>query len=707
VKLIELTQAQQAFLQRPFESKTLLTGPAGSGKSTAAVERLKLMVGNGIPARSILILVPQRSLGISYARAIQSPEFPAGGEPAVVTLGGLAQRMLSLFWPMVAKNSGFSNPTLPPQFLTLESAQYYMAQVIQPLLQKGYFENITVDPNRLYSQILDNINKSAVVGFPIDEIGERLKKAWVGQSTQLVVYDQAQECALKFREFCLQNNLLDYSLQFELFTQKLWNSLLCRQYLKRNYRNLIYDNIEEDVPAAHDLIAHWLPDLDSALLIQDIGGGFHSFLGADPASAESLGTRLPDKVVFSESLVQSQTIHSFQDVVHRSIREKSISDAAPKDWEGAFNVQSFRFYPEMMDWTAAQVANLLEKNVQPNEITVLTPYLSDSLRFSLFDRFERKGIPVKTFRPSRSLKDEPVARALLCLAKIAYPHWHLAPTKHEVRQAFVQTLAGADLIRADLLSQTLYQQGKPEGPLAPFERILAEMQSRITYALGEKYEGLRDWLIKFREQPVNELDIFFSRLFGEKLSQPGYCFYQNQEAASITARLIESARKFRQSVLAEKIPLQVPVGKEYVTLLDNGLIAAQSISGWKQQMEANAVLLAPAFTFLMNNQPVRYQFWLDVGSHGWWTRLDQPLTQPYVLNRQWDPANRWTEAFEYATNQESLDRLVSGLLSRCKDKVYLGISGMNEQGNEERGELVNAIQTLRRQLVKHQEADHV
>ncbi len=337
----ELTQAQQAFLDRLFESKTLLTGPAGSGKSTAAVERLKLMVGNGIPARSILILVPQRSLGIPYAHAIQSPEFPAGGEPAVVTLGGLAQRMLSLFWPMVAQSSGFSNPTHPPQFLTLESAQYYMAQVIQPLLQKGYFENITVDPNRLYSQILDNINKSAVVGFPLDEIGARLKNAWVGQATQLVVYDQAQECALKFREFCLQNNLLDYSLQFELFTQKLWNSLLCRQYLMRNYRHLIYDNIEEDVPAAHDLIAQWLPDLDSALLIQDTGGGFRSFLGADPASADTLGARLQEKVVFSESLVQSQAIHSFQSVLHRSIREKSISSEASMDWEGAFDVSFF------------------------------------------------------------------------------------------------------------------------------------------------------------------------------------------------------------------------------------------------------------------------------------------------------------------------------------------------------------------------------
>lgn len=116
-------------------------------------------------------------------------------------------------------------------------------------------------------------------------------------------------------------------------------------------------------------------------------------------------------------------------------------------------------------------------------------------------------------------------------------------------------------------------------------------------------------------------------------------------------------------------------------------------------MQANAVLLTPAFTFLMSNRPVRYQFWLDVGSHGWWTRLDQPLTQPYVLSRQWDPSMRWSHDFEVVNNQKNLDRLVSGLLSRCREKVFLGISGMNEQGNEERGELVNAVQVLRRKMI--------
>lgn len=703
----KLTQQQRTLLESPFSDKVYITGPASSGKTTAGVARMLQMAGNGIPARSILVLVPQRSLGIPYAKAIQDPEFPAGGQPTVLTLGGMAQRMIALFWPMIAKTNQFGHPNQSPQFLTLESAQYFMARVVQPYLQRGYFENITLDPNRLYSQILDNLNKSAVVGFPLGQIGDRLKNAWVGSKTQWLVYDQAQECALRFREYCLQNNLLDFSLQFELFTKQLWNTLLCREYLVKNYRHLIYDNIEEDVPVAHDLIADWLPRLDSALLIQDDEGGYRSFLGADPRSAQELAETLPEKMIFKGSLVAGTQVDQFRLEITRSLRERGPSDSNVHSWKDAFAVQSFRFYPEMLDWTVQQAGQLLQNGVRPDEICVLSPFLSDSLRFSLVERFTRAGIPAKTFRPSRSLKDEPVVRALLCLARLAYPAWHLQPGREDVCQAFAQLLEGADLVRANLIAQTLYQPGKPEGPFAPFSSLVAEMQTRITFALGEKYSQLRNWMVEFRANPVNELDIFLSRIFGEVLSQPGSKLYQNLEAASVTARLVESARKFRQSIMAENIPLQVPVGKEYLTLLENGLIAAQSIVGWKQQLENNAVLISPAFTFLMSNQPVRYQFWLDIGSHGWWSRLDQPLTQPFVLNRQWKPDDKWTEAFEFAVNQENLEHLVSGLLHRCRDGVFLEISGMNEQGNEERGELVRAVQSLRKLLVRSPGDEHV
>ena len=96
-----------------------------------------------------------------------------------------------------------------------------MAHIVRPLLDEGYFGSVTMDRNRMYSQILDNLNKAAIVGFPIPR-SARLDCAYFGDPAQRRVYADAQECAIRFREYCLQNNLLDFSLQLEIFSNILW-----------------------------------------------------------------------------------------------------------------------------------------------------------------------------------------------------------------------------------------------------------------------------------------------------------------------------------------------------------------------------------------------------------------------------------------------------------------------------------------------------
>jgi hypothetical protein len=123
------------------------------------------------------------------------------------------------------------------------------------------------------------------------------------------------------------------------------------------------------------------------------------------------------------------------------------------------------------------------------------------------------------------------------------------------------------------------------------------------------------------------------------------------------------------------------------------------VEAWQME-ETDAVLLAPAHTFLMMNRPAKIQFWLDVGSGGWWERLFQPLTQPYVLSRAWtlrEPGTLWTDADEVAANQQTLARLVTGLLHRCGERVYLGLSDLGESGFEQRGPLLKAVWKMQMQ----------
>jgi len=676
MRSITLSDYQRAVAEYRLDGKLFLHGPAGTGKTTAGVERLLFLLESGVPAGEILVVVPQRSLGMSYHEAASDPSVPPGGQVTVQTMGGVAQRMVELFWPLVAEDAGFARPDRPPTFLTLETSQYYMARLVGPLLAQGLFQSLVIDRNRLYSQILDNLNKSAVVGFPHTEIGERLKNAVEGALAQRRIYDDVQHCATLFRKHCLANNLLDFSLQFETFAKHLWPLPLCRNYLRSAYRHLIVDNVEEDTPVAHDILGEWLASFESALVISDEDAGYRRFLGADPESARRLEGRCDQAIEFSESFTTTPELRALGNELARSLNQQS--EKSDRDPRTVLAVRYHRYYPEMLDWVADQVVELVHGDgVTPGEIAILAPFLTDSLRFSLMSRLEQKGVPTHSHRPSRALRDEPATHCLLTLAELAHPAWGSSPSTFDVAYALMQAIDELDLVRAQMLSQIAYRVRGGVPVLASFDVIKPDMQTRLTFVLGERYGRLRSWLLEYAEGTPQSLDHFLSRLFGEVLSQPGFGFHRDYDAAGVAANLIESIQKFRLvAALDGEEPRGKPLGQEYVEMVRDGVVAATYVTSWQLQPE-DAVLLAPAYTFLMSNRPVDYQFWLNVGGKGWWERLNQPLTHPYVLSRQWPPGAIWGDGDENATRQVALHRLTLGLVRRCRRKIYLGLRSGN------------------------------
>jgi hypothetical protein len=692
-----LSSIQQQVIQLPTDAKIFLEGPAGTGKTTVGVERMLQLMSAGIPGNSILIFVPQRTLGTPFVEAMNTPGVVAGGMVSVVTISGLAQRMVDLFWPTVAEIVGFSHPESPPTFLNLESAQYYMAHIVRPLLNAGLFGSVTIDRNRLYSQIIDNLNKAAVVGFPYQDIGNRLKSAWSGEPGQSRVYEDAQTCASLFRKYCLEHNLLDFSLQIEIFWQHLWNSQLCKEYLINSYHHLIVENVEEDIPIAHDMLSEWLPLAESCLVLYDTEAGYRRFLGADPVSAHHLIKYCTQTYMFRDSYVTSPEIQSLAAHLKNSLL-RNPSSIPTLDPRPALTHETHTYYPQMLDWVTDHIEQLINnEGVAPKDIVVLAPFLSDSLRFSIVNRLENKHIPVKTHRPSRSLREEPATFCLLTLASIAHPDWGSVPTKFDVAQSLMQAIDGLDLIRSKILADIVYRVRDGIPTLSPFEQIVPSAQERISYLLGEKYDHLRLWLDEYHQSGPQELDYFISRLFGEVLSQPGYGFHFSFDKGQVTANLVDSIRKFRRVVGVDLIEAGAEIGKEYIEMVQDGVIAAQYMPRWERQNE-DAVFIAPANTFLISNYPVYVQFWLDIGNRSWSERLFQPLTHPYVLSRNWLANKVWTDTEEVETGEQVLYALVFGLLNRCRRKIYLGLSEYNEQGYEQRGPLLQAFHRILQSL---------
>jgi hypothetical protein len=702
IKVSDLTKPQKSVVESVPRGLKLMRGPAGTGKTSAGVRRmLRLLTKDKVFANEVLVILPQRALALPYTSALESSHLEAGGRVTITTFGGVSRRVVELFFPLIAETAGFADPSANPNFLSLEAAQYHMAHVVGDLIdQQAYFDSVAIARNRLYSQLIDNLNKAAVVGFPHTEIADRLVWAWgekdPGQET---IYQQAQDCANHFRDYCLQHALVDFSLQVELF-RRLWEQPAVQDYLITKYRHLILDNIEEDTPIAHDVLLDWIPEAESTLIIMDTDAGYRRFLGASPTSAERLAALVTtncDTFDFTEtdSFVTTDTLRALGAHIGHSLAQNDAPPPTPNPRD-VLRFEQPRFYTGMIGNVAARIAELVhEQQVPPSEIVVIAPFLSDSLRYTLSGQLTKLGVRTRSHRPSRALREEPAARTLLTWAQLAHPEWNLHPTSAEVAAALVVSIEGLDLPRAQLATQHLYKNRV----FGSFDALTPGIQERLTYQLGERLQAMHVWLGRYDDTPVDEIDLFWHRLFGELLARPRFGFHDDLEVAEITANLIDSAQKFRHMMkhIHGDIPPSRPVALEYVQMVRDGVIADQYLRRWEVPDESEAVLLAPAYTFLMANRPVDYQFWLNVGGSGWWERLYQPLTHPYVLTRDWPVGDVWTDEHEYYTRNQTLYRLALGLVRRCRREIYLGFSELGEQGYEQRGALLEAIQqTLRR-----------
>lgn len=721
--------------ERILQAKTLyLSGPFGAGKTTAAIGRIMwLLSQEHVRGDEVLVLTPQRTLSKPYEEALRSSGVPAGGLVRVTTAASLARESLALYWPLAAQEGGFEEPGKEPAFLNLETTQYHMEALVEAAIQRGEFDAIRLQRGRIVSQILDNLNKAALHGFTIGEAYARLEDTvppGEKMTARMNVLGTARRISEAFRQQCLRESLVDYSLQMQIFLQVILENEWCRTHLFRSYRHLVFDNAEEETFAGQELVRRWIPHLESAMIVVDEDGGYRAFLGADPDGAEELAGSAGRHWRMGASRVIAPGGSAVIDRIKRAYgrpvgeggrdgRGSAVETGPAPDSPIVFPDNSHRYFPQMVGWAVDEIERLVNvEGMKPGEIVVLAPFVSDALRFSLLSRLKEKKIPATSHRPSRALKAEPAVRTLLTLAALAHPAWQMRPPRADAALALESAIAQLDPVRASVLAQAAYDDRESAGgELRRFDGLRGDVQKRVSFAIGERYEQLRGWLADYRaESSFSPLDRFFARIFGELLSQPGFGFHDQANSARMAERLARSAREFRwatgglarhgrgagengvdadTSALADGASpgpapaRQVEIGRDYVELVESGALGALHVPAWTADDEA--VFVAPAYTFLMRNRAVDVQIWLDIGAEGWGKRIYQPLTHPYVLSRSWPRGRTWGDEDEVRSRQDSLRRLSIGLLRRARRKVYLGFSEFSERGMEQRGPLLNLL----------------
>lgn len=695
-----LLPQQKAAAELPADAKVFLYGANGCGKTAAGVERVRYLLDHAEPFPEVIVFSPSRTLARPYADAVSE----SGLRAKVTTYNGFIQHSLELFWPMIAEKTAFALPEKKPHFLTIETAQVLMYKTVREKMDEGYFGALTSSAGRIFNQVMISMRKCAGAEIPYETYAARMRQSWGGDSGLLSVFDQAQECGMIFRDICLQHNLLDYALQVETFNNYLLPLEAYRDWLKAKQIHFIYDNVEEDVPAAHHLAKELIRLSRSAFVIQDSGGGHRSFLGCDPISAETLRTCCDTVIGFDQSVTCSSYVTSLKTAIRNpKLSNRELGDSPRR----AFTIHTAYQYPDMVKQAVTEVADLVHvKGVDPSDIVILAPLVSDVLYASMERELREQNIRVYLHRPSRPLINEQITGSMITLCALVHPYHGIEVRMLDIVRMMQTLIPALDPMRGHLLVGKAFVPDKEwEGwyDLKRVEDMPESVQKRIPSGVAEAYGILRSWILQSRAAAKAETpDQLICRFFREIMIRDG--FTCNEEVNLGVKKIIESAGNFRRLLddLAEMPNSEdpsLPSWDEFFRMVGIGMVSANYYEEWFAQPK-DSVLISLTSAYLSMDRPAKYQIWLNAGSPRWWERFYGQLTNDAVLSTQWAGDEKWTAVQVMQANDLHMKQQICGLLDRCGMRISLFSSELSESGQNQKSNLLYLFSTLDRRFSK-------
>lgn len=668
-----------------------LFGPAGTGKTTALHGRLLHLLREGEPAYTILALVAEPEHRAAFFDAIHQSGLGPYAELNVTDYARLAQSMVALFWPLVARDAGFERPYMPPTSLSYDQAQVVMWRIVTPMLAQGAFANLRLRPQQIVSQLLDTLNRAALNALSLDEAIDRQSRTWVGEPERRFHLDDAATAARAFRRRCLADSLLDLSLTVEVFDTQLVRHPEFHRYFRERYRHLIVDNLEEQTPAGQNFVAGLMGETQTTAVAVDAGGGYKRFLAADPHGAEGLSERFTRVLQFTDSFVSPPEMSLLANQVDNYLLHTRlpVEGAASR----ILNVVGGRYRREMITNLGPLLHELVyDRGIVPRDIAIIVPYMDGALRYTLTNMLREAGLPFRLLRRRSSPREEPRVRAWLTWLALAHPGWGIRPTPYDVAEALAFSIHSLDPARAQLVVDNLYRQDIPE--LAPTGNLTPKIFERVGPAEVALVEELRLWLVE--RGHCDPIDTFLHSLFNDLLAQPQFQPEPDLAGAAVCDWLVRAAARLRRVASSIGLTTEAELGTTFIDAINQGLVTANP-PDWGEPPDPDGIVLSTIYAYLLAGEPARVQVWLETAAQGWWDIPRQPLSNAFVLAQSRAPHAPWTIDEEFAVRNELLARIVRGLTARCADGIILASSDLDRRGQRQDGPLWRALAPLLRE----------
>lgn len=479
---------------------------------------------------------------------------------------------------------------------------------------------------------------------------------------------------------------------------------LYQQQLRRRYRAVLADDVDDYPAIAHDLFAVLLDMGLAGCFTYNPDGALRQGLGADPDELAQLAqrcqveTRMPTP---GSSLGADWGLTLWQRV-SAPLGGIDLPDT----------VQSIQTVSRaaLLRQTAEVICGAVRRGeVAPQEIAILGPGLDAIARYTLREILTRRGIDVTVLNDQQPLMSSPAIRALMVMMALVYPRLGRLIDRDAIAEMLVvlsqypsveaaySLQFAIDPVRAGLLTDHCFRPDPSHPTLLPI--TVYDRWDRLGFRATESYTRLCQWVQEQQQQQQQRL-ISSPVVLLDRAIQ--YFFFGGShlpyDQLAALRELMETAQHFWdvEARLRQAGPTETSVSdtvESFIHLIQGGTITADPYPVGQRQGVSSAVTLATLYQYRANRSCHRWQFWLDAGSALWLTGGSPLFGAPLFWRHR--PNHPWSAAEELQISGDRLRRNVFDLMGRATERIFLCHSDLATTGQEQNGPLLGLVNTVR------------
>ena len=538
---------------------------------------------NNYRSKNILFLVPNSITKLNYMRDIN---LPFSEELKITTYSHFVQSELIKYWPIVVKNCNqIKKDQISPSFISPSLSEYIIKSYIKKMREEeNYFEDIVGTDKSICRNIIDNLSKACFNNLDINSIGEKIYDTKKNRNDlNRYSYSQMQEIIDYYVETLFLEGIIDNSLSIYLYNNFLLNNKDYKEKLKKEYKYLIVDSLENSSVSEGNLIDELMQSVEDAYIFYDKSKDYSSFKNVDIKYIEEnilkrhFSEHSEDKFIFDE--INIQTLYKEKNKIN--IDENS------------------HLYDEMIEAVGNKIEELIRSGKNLKDIVIISPINNSILDYKICNKLKGQNIEIQNTKMDSKIIDHPYANALVVATCIFLNLQHFI--KEEEYINFIEVLFEVNKIRAIKIYNTRHE--------------------------NEEYKNLIEF-IRNKEKESLRISEFLLQFYIEKMLN----LKNGKENVQFCKEIIKQGDIF--SEILEDLNINKKEKHEiFIKCLKENINDYYMSSDMEDMKKSNKIIIATPYTYINANINRKIQLWLDIGSNVWNMKIEKDISNPLVLRK--------------------------------------------------------------------------